>query len=136
MRRLVFLIRCFLSARKKYYNGLRIENARARLVFIMKLAVIETGGKQYVVSADKKISVEKLPYEAGVAFTFDKVLLVSDGESVSLGKPYYDAKVSAELVEQVRAPKVITRKYHNKTRFRKKHGHRQHLSVVKILEIK
>ncbi len=89
-----------------------------------------------MVSAGSKIYVEKLPFEAGAQFTFDKVLLVADGETVSLGKPYYDAKVSAELVEQMRGEKVITRKYHNKTRFRKKHGHRQHLSVVKILEVK
>ena len=115
---------------------MRVDKTYATLSFIMKLAVIETGGKQYVVAPGTKISVEKLPYEAGAQFSFDKVLLVADDESVNLGKPYYDATVSAELVAQMRAPKVITRKYHNKTRFRKKHGHRQHLSVVKILEIK
>ena len=102
----------------------------------MKIAVIETGGKQYVVSPGSKITVEKLAYEAGAAFTFDKVLMVADGEDVQLGKPYYDATVSAELVAQIRQPKLIIRKYHSKTRFRKKKGHRQHVSIVKILDIK
>ncbi len=101
----------------------------------MKFAVIETGGKQYLVSAGQKIFVEKLPNKAGDNFEFDKVLMVADGDTVGLGKPYYDAKVKAELVEQKRLPKVITRKYHSKTRFRKKTGHRQPVSVVKILGI-
>ena len=79
--------------------------------------------------------VEKLPYEAGAQFTFDKVLLVADDETVSLGKPYYDAKVTAQLVDQIRAPKVITRKYHNKTRYKKKKGNRQPYTKVEILKI-
>ena len=88
-----------------------------------------------MVSAGQQIYVEKLPGEAGSNFEFDKVLMVADGDKVALGKPYYDTKVKAELVEQKRLPKVITRKYHSKTRFRKKTGHRQHVSVVKILGI-
>ncbi len=101
-----------------------------------KIAVIETGGKQYVVAPGNTIKVEKLPQTAGDKFIFDKILLVADGDKVVLGKPYYDAKVSAELVAQERLKKVITRKYHNKTRYRKTTGHRQHISIVKILEIK
>ena len=100
-------------------------------------AVIETGGKQYVVSAGQTIKVEKLPHEAGKKFVFDKVLLfVDEDNNIGIGKPYYDAKVNAELVSQSRLPKVITRKYHSKTRYRNTKGHRQHISVVKILDIK
>jgi len=109
----------------------------------MKIAIIETGGKQYIVSSGKKITVEKLPYEAGKRFEFDKVLMVADsdgtdgsGGELGIGKPYYNAKVFAELISQIRQPKVIIRKYHSKTRYRKKKGHRQQVSVVEILEIK
>ena len=102
----------------------------------MELAVIKTGGKQYVVAPGNVIKVEKLPHNAGDKFAFDKVLLIADGDNVSLGKPYYDAKVSAELIAQDRLKKVITRKYHNKTRYRNTKGHRQHISVVRILDIK
>lgn len=101
-----------------------------------KFAVIETGGKQYVVAPGNTIKIEKLPHEAGKKFAFDKVLLVADGDDVNIGKPYYDAKVSAELIAQDRLDKVITRKYHNKTRYRHVRGHRQHVSVVKIIDIK
>lgn len=101
-----------------------------------KFAVIETGGKQYVVASGNVIKVEKLPHEAGEKFAFDKVLLVADEDRVELGKPYYDAKVNAELIAQDRLKTVITRKYHNKTRYRNVKGHRQHVSVVKILDIK
>ena len=102
----------------------------------MKLAVIETGGKQYLVSEGQKIQVEKLAGEAGAKFDFDKVLVISDGEKVDLGKPYLDGKkISAEVVLQRRLPKVTTFKYHSKTRYRKKTGHRQPVSVVKILAI-
>lgn len=101
-----------------------------------KLAIIETGGKQYLVSEGKKIQVEKLPQNAGEHFTFDKVLMVADGGKVGIGKPYYDARVDVELLEQKRLPKVTIRKYHSKTRYRKLKGHRQPVSVVKILEIK
>ena len=101
-----------------------------------KIAVIETGGKQYVVAPGDVIKVEKLTQRAGDKFVFDKVMLVADGDTIGLGKPYYDAKVSAELIAQDRLDKVITRKYHNKTRYRNTKGHRQHVSVVRILDIK
>lgn len=95
----------------------------------MKIAVIETGGKQYLVSEGQKIQVEKNP-------VFNKVLLLADGDNVEIGKPYLAGKkVTAELLGEKRLPKVITFKYHSKTRFRKKKGHRQTvlLAVVKSL---
>ncbi|MDP2668410.1 MAG: 50S ribosomal protein L21 [bacterium] len=102
----------------------------------MKLAVIETGGKQYLVAEGQKIQVEKLDGEAGVKLTFDKVLMLANGDKVEIGKPYLTGKkVSAELTEQKRLPKVITFKYHSKTRYRNKKGHRQPVTMVKILAL-
>ncbi len=102
----------------------------------MKLAVIETGGKQYLVSEGQKIQVEKLPHDTGAKFDFDAVLMVEENGNIDLGKPYLAGKkVSAELVDQKRLKKVTTFKYHSKTRYRKKTGHRQPVSVVKIISI-
>ncbi len=98
----------------------------------MKIAVIETGGKQYLVSEGQKIQVEKLPQASG-AISFDKILLLVDGDKVEVGKPYLNRKVTAELLGEKRLDKVTTFKYHSKTRYRKKKGHRQTVTLVKIL---
>jgi len=98
----------------------------------MKIAVIETGGKQYLVSENQKIQIEKLPGEAGAKLNFDKVLMLVNEDKVEVGKPYLNKKVSAELLEQKRLPKVTTFKYHSKTRYRNKKGHRQPVTIVKI----
>ena len=95
----------------------------------MKIAVIETGGKQYLVAEGQKIQVEKNP-------DFNKVLLLADGDKVEIGKPYLTGKkVTAELLGEKRLDKVTTFKYHSKTRYRKKKGHRQSmlLAVIKSL---
>src|SRR3989344_5662052 len=99
-------------------------------------AVIETGGKQYRVSPGTKIKVEKLTPE-GENFVFDKVLLVSDGKGIKIGKPYVgDSKVEAKIVKQGRAKKVIVFRYKSKTRQRTKKGHRQPYTEVEITSIK
>ncbi|MBU6501121.1 MAG: 50S ribosomal protein L21 [Patescibacteria group bacterium] len=98
--------------------------------------VIETGGKQYIVSSEKKIKVEKLNAKEGDNFTFDKVLLAVDGESVRIGTPYISgAKAEAKVLRQARDRKKIVFKYHSKTRFKKKKGHRQAFSEVEINKI-
>lgn len=103
---------------------------------IAMFAVIESGGKQYRVSPGTKIKVEKIPAE-GESFIFDKVLLVSDGKEVKIGKPYLEgSKVEAKVLKQARARKVIVFRYHSKTRYRKKKGHRQHYTEVEITSIK
>ncbi len=85
-----------------------------------KFSIIETGGKQYKVSAGQKIKVEKLNAEAGDSFVFDKVLLVVDGEKVEIGTPYIaGAKVEAKVLRQARERKKIVFKYHSKTRYKK-----------------
>lgn len=98
----------------------------------MKLAIIETGGKQYLAIPGQKIQVEKLPYEVGAKFDFDKVLLLEDNGKLEVGKPYLDTKISAEVVEQKRLDKVTVFKYHSKTRYKKTKGHRQNVTVVKV----
>jgi len=96
-------------------------------------AVIETGGKQYLVSPKDKVEIEKLEGEAGATIVFDKVLLTADGDKVSLGKPYLPGvKVTAKVLAQQKADKILVFKYKAKSRYRRKQGHRQHQTVVQI----
>lgn len=102
----------------------------------MQQAVIETGGKQYLVSLQDKVTIEKLIAEAGDKVTFDKVLLSVDGEKVNLGKPYVKgAKVVAKVLEQAKADKIVVFKYRAKSRYRRKQGHRQKQTIVQIESI-
>jgi large subunit ribosomal protein L21 len=99
-------------------------------------AVIKTGGKQYKVAADDVLKIEKLDAEPGETVTFDNVLLVNDGSATTLGTPLVEgAVVAAELVEQTRGKKIIVFKKKRRQNYRRKAGHRQDLSVVRITEI-
>ena len=90
-----------------------------------------------MVSPKKKIRIEKIEAEKDKSVDFDKVLLVADGESVKLGKPYVEgAKVSAKVLKQGKSKKVIVFKYHAKKRYHKKKGHRQPYTEVEIVSIK
>lgn len=95
-------------------------------------AVIETGGKQYRVQEGDVITVEKLNVEAGDVVTFDKVLVLGEGKDVKVGTPYLDAAVTATAVENGKGKKVIIFKYKAKKDYRKKQGHRQPYTMVKI----
>ena len=102
----------------------------------MVQAVIKTGGKQYLVAVGNKIKVEKLETETGQDFIFDEVLLIGEGDSVKIGTPFISgAKVEAKVVRQMRDVKKIVFKYHQKTRYKKKHGHRQPLTEIEITKI-
>lgn len=95
-------------------------------------AVIQTGGKQYRVAQGDRLRVEKLPGDVGAAVTFDKVLLIG-GESVKVGTPLVSgAKVSAEIVAQGRDKKVIVFKFRRRKNYRRKQGHRQPFTELKI----
>ncbi|MBS5945866.1 MAG: 50S ribosomal protein L21 [Peptoniphilus harei] len=95
-------------------------------------AIIETGGKQYVVEAGDKIKVEKLDAKEGDKVTFDKVLFVS-GDDAKVGAPFVDgAKVEAKVLAQGKAKKVVVYKYKSKKNERKKNGHRQPYTLVEI----
>lgn len=99
-------------------------------------AVIETGGKQYRVQEGDVVFVEKIDVAEGDAVNFDKVLLVSNEGSINAGKPYVEgAKVEATVVEQGKAKKIIVFKYKAKKNERKKKGHRQPFTKVKIEKI-
>lgn len=96
-------------------------------------AVVKTGGKQYKVAQDEILKVEKLPGEAGDTVTFDQVLMLADDKGVKTGTPLVDgAVVTAEILEQTRGDKVIVFKKRRRHTFRKRNGHRQYLSVIKI----
>ena len=100
------------------------------------LAVIKTGGKQYVVTPGQKLKIEKIDAKEGDNFIFDKVLLVADGEKVEIGTPLAkDAKVETKIIKQGRASKITILKYHSKTRHRKKIGHRQPFTEIEITKI-
>ena len=99
-------------------------------------AIIETGGKQYKVKEGDILKVEKIPLMPGDGLRFEKVLLIADGESVSVGHPYLEG-VFAEgmLIRQGRHKKKIVFRYHSKTRYRKRKGHRQPFTEIKITGI-
>lgn len=104
----------------------------------IKSAVIETGGKQYLIKTGQTLKVEKLKdAKKGEEFFFDKVLLLIEDDKIKLGKPYVEgAKVSAEIKKEGRAEKVAVLRYKRKTRMRRKMGHRQPFTEVIIQEIK
>ena len=96
-------------------------------------AVIETGGKQYIVSEGSVIYVEKLDAEVGKKVSFDKVLMVDD----KVGTPYLNnVEVSGEVVRNGKAKKITIFKYTQKKKYRKKQGHRQPYTKVEIKSIK
>ncbi|MCR4274815.1 MAG: 50S ribosomal protein L21 [Candidatus Campbellbacteria bacterium] len=102
----------------------------------MTFAVIETGGKQYLVSDDKSIVTEKLPVDAGGKVVFDKVVLTDDGSTTTLGAPYIaGAKIEATVDTQGRGRKIVVIKYKAKSRYYKKRGHRQPFSKVTIKKV-
>ncbi|MFA6990385.1 MAG: 50S ribosomal protein L21 [Candidatus Gastranaerophilaceae bacterium] len=102
-----------------------------------KFAVIETGGKQYKVAAGQKLKIEKVEGEKGTKVSFDKVLLLAESDvAAEIGTPIVKgAKVEAEVVKQSRDKKKIVFRYHSKTRYRKKKGHRQSYTEVEIKSI-
>jgi large subunit ribosomal protein L21 len=100
-------------------------------------AVIETGGKQYRVTAGDKLEVERLPIEAGQTATFDRVLLVNNDGQLAVGTPTVaNATVVADVVEHKRGDKKLTFKMRRREGYHKSIGHRQELTVVQIKEIK
>lgn len=104
----------------------------------MSFAVIKTGGKQYRVAEGDKVLIEKLTKEVGEEFDFEEILLTANSspETAKIGQPLVPgAKVRVKVLEQGRAKKKIVFRYHSKTRYRKKKGHRQPFTKVEILKI-
>jgi len=99
-------------------------------------AVIKTGGKQYRVAKDDIVTIERVAGDTGTTIEFDEVLLVGSGADVKVGTPIVSgAKVTAELVKQTRGPKLIAFKKRRRKNSRRKKGHRQDLSTVRITNI-
>jgi large subunit ribosomal protein L21 len=99
----------------------------------MKYAIVEDGGKQYKAVEGGTIEVDRFPAEVGDTLDLERVLLVHDGEKVSVGTPLVEgAKVQATVVGQVKGPKVIVFKYKPKKRYRVKTGHRQKYTRLQI----
>lgn len=101
-------------------------------------AVIQTGGKQYSVKTNDVLRIEKLEAEVGAKITFDTVLLrgEEDGVGLEVGTPVIaGARVTAEVVSQGRADKIMVVKFKNKVRYRRKNGHRQPFTEVKIVSL-
>lgn len=104
-----------------------------------EFAIIETGGKQYMVSEGDTVKIEKIPgdFKLGDSITFDKVLLVDNGKDTTIGEPYIKgASVAAEVKKISRAKKVVVIKYKAKSNYFKKRGHRQPYFEVKVTALK
>jgi len=99
-------------------------------------AVVKTGGKQYRVSPGDSIDVEKLPHEVGEQVELDEVLLVANGSGTQIGRPLVEgAKVKATVTRQAKGRKVIIFKIRSSKRYRRRKGHRQHFTRLRIDEI-
>ena len=99
-------------------------------------AVFETGGKQHKVTQGEIIRVEKLDAEPGSEIVFDNVMLVKTDDNVMVGKPYVEnASVKAEVIEDGKHKKIIVFKYKRKKNYKRKQGHRQQFTAIRITEI-
>jgi large subunit ribosomal protein L21 len=102
----------------------------------MKFAVILTGGKQYKVAEGQVLNIEKIDKKVGSEIHFDKVLLSHDGKKTEIGQPYLKGKkVTAKVLEQGKGKKIYVIKFKSKVRYRRKQGHRQLFTKVKIEKI-
>jgi large subunit ribosomal protein L21 len=96
-------------------------------------AVVSSGGKQYRVEPGETLRIEKISGEVGSPISFDNVLMFADGEKVKVGQPVLEnAMVSGHIVEQGKAKKILVFKYKRRKRYRRKQGHRQLFTMVKI----
>ena len=95
-------------------------------------AVIETGGKQYRVREGDVLKIQRLEHEEGKDFEFDKVMMVSNGDKIVIGKPYVDAKVSAKVLSHGRAKKIEILKFKRRKHQMKRQGHRQDYTEIQI----
>jgi large subunit ribosomal protein L21 len=100
-------------------------------------AVVKTGGKQYKVSKDDKLIVEKIEGDDGSAITLDNVLFVFDGKKATIGEPAVaGAIVKAKIIRQTRGEKVVVFKKRRRQNYRRKAGHKQDLTLIQITDIK
>ena len=96
-------------------------------------AVVSTGGKQYKVQKGETLRIEKIAGEVGSKVIFNQVLMVADGENIRVGQPVVEnATVQASIIEQDKARKILVFKYKRRKRYRRKQGHRQPYTAIRI----
>lgn len=106
-----------------------------KLEFVM-FAVIETGGKQYKVAQGQRIKLEKLPFEEGQTVVIDKVLMICNGDKVSLGKPFIEnASIEGKVLKQGRGDKIRIVKFRRRKNSRRIAGHRQYFTEIEVTQI-
>ena len=116
-------------------GGVATLQIESKGVFLM-FAVLKTGGKQYKVIQGDLIEVEKLERDVGDKVTLDQVLMVGEGEDVEIGSPYIsNCQVTGEVVKQGKGAKIIVFKKKRRKNYRRKNGHRQFITQLKITEI-
>jgi large subunit ribosomal protein L21 len=121
-----------MPVRSSFQPGLEFDQQSSPLMY----AVIRTGGKQYKVAKDDVIVVETVPAEAGASVTLGEVLLVADGDTTTVGAPTVaGAEVTATVVEHKKGDKILIFKKRRRHNYRRKNGHRQPLTVLKITGI-
>jgi len=99
-------------------------------------AIIESGGKQYRVEPGAVVALERIPGEVGSQVELDRVLLVSDGSTIKVGQPTVaGAKVISQIVAQTRGEKIYVFKFKRRKKYRRKTGHRQNLTEVRVAQI-
>jgi large subunit ribosomal protein L21 len=102
----------------------------------MNLAIIQTGGKQYIVAPNDKLQVEKIEGNVGDVVKLDQVLLTANGDDIQMGQPFVaNTAVEAKIVGQGRDKKILVFKYKAKSKYRRKQGHRQHYTELEIVKI-
>lgn len=101
---------------------------------IASYAIFQTGGKQYQAIEGKTLAIEKLDAAEGDHITFSDVLLRKNGETVEIGQPYVETPVKVEVIKHTKGPKVIAFKFKRRKKSRRKIGHRQEHTVVRIIQ--
>ena len=101
----------------------------------MKMAVVKTGGKQYLVKEGEEIFVDRLPYKKGKKIELETLLVFDDKKIIELGKPLTKIKAEAEIIENLKADKIRVAKFKAKVRYRKVRGYRHQLTKIRITKI-
>lgn len=100
-----------------------------------KYAVIKTGGKQYFVLEGKTVAIEKIDGTSGDEILFNEVLLRRNNENVEIGQPFLETPVKGTILKQIKGPKLVVFKFRRREKYRRKKGHRQNYTVVRINSI-
>jgi large subunit ribosomal protein L21 len=121
---------------KNNQNVLILPLKKEAQTVLDRYAIIETGGKQYFALEGKTIMIEKLPQEAGEVIKFSKVLFKRENkEKCEIGNPYINSEVTGTIIKHLRGDKIIVFKFKRRKKYRKKQGHRQSYTVVRITSI-